>query len=119
MAHAISLTREIIEDLRDHPVTDEELQLAKESQINSFVFGFENTHSVVSRQMTMAFFDYPKDYLAGYRDHIAAVTAADVQRAAREFINLSRQQIVLVGNSEEFSKDLAEFGLPIVEVDLE
>ena len=116
---ALSLTREIMQDLRNNPVTDDELQLAKESQINSFVFGFENTHSVVSQQMTLAFFGYPEDYLARYRDHIAAVTAADVQRAAREFINLARQQIVLVGDPEEFGKQLAEFGLPVVEVDLE
>ena len=116
---ALRLTRDIMQDLRNNPVTDEELQLAKESQINSFVFGFENTHSVVSQQMTLAFFGYPKDYLARYRDHIAAVTAADVQRVAREFINLARQQIVLVGDPEEFGKQLAEFGLPVVEVDLE
>jgi zinc protease len=116
---ALSLTREIMQDLRNNPVTDDELQLAKESQINSFVFGFENTHSVVSQQMTLAFFGYPEDYLARYRDHIAAVTAADVQRAAREFINLARQQIVLVGDPEEFGNQLAEFGLPVVEVDLE
>ncbi len=116
---ALSLTREIMVDLRNNLVTDEELQLAKESQINSFVFGFENTHSVVNRQMTMAFYDYPQDYLARYRDRIAAVTAADVQRVAREFIDLSRQQIVLVGNSKEFRKGLAEFGLPVVDVNLD
>ena len=119
VAPAITLTREIMVDLKDNLVTEEELQLAKESQINSFVFGFENTHSVVNRQMSMAFFGYPQDYLARYRDRIAAVTVADVQRAAREFIDLSRQQIVLVGNPEEFRKDLAEFGLPIVDVDLD
>jgi zinc protease len=115
---AISLTREIMNDLRDKPVTDEELQLAKESQINSFVFGFENTHSVVSQQMSLAFFDYPENYLADYRDHIAAVTVADVQRVAQEFIDPSRQQIVLVGNPEEFGDELKQFGLPVVEVDL-
>jgi zinc protease len=116
---AISLTREIMQDLRNNLVTDDELQLAKESQINSFVFGFENTHSVVSQKMTLDFFGYPEDYLARYRDRIAAVTAADVQRAAREFINLSRQQVVLVGNPEAFRKQLAEFGLPVVDVDLD
>lgn len=115
---AIKLTREIMMDLRNNLVTDDELQLAKESQINSFVFGFESTHSVVSQQMTLAFFGYPEDYLARYRDRIAAVTAADVQRAAREFINLSRQQVVLVGNPETFSKELVEFELPVVDVDL-
>ncbi|MGK2945077.1 MAG: M16 family metallopeptidase [Desulfuromonadales bacterium] len=116
---SVSLMWEIMEDLRNNPVTDDELQLAKESQINSFVFSFENTHSVVSQQMTLAFFEYPQDYLSRYRDRIAAVTAADVQRVAREFINPSRQQVVLVGNPEEFSGGLAEFDLPVVEVDLD
>ncbi len=115
---AISLTREIMKDLRDNPVTEEELQLAKESQINSFVFGFENTHEVVSQQMSLAFFNYPDNYLADYRDKIAAVTIADVQRVAQEFIQPSRQQIVLVGNPEEFGDTLKQFGLPVVEVDL-
>ena len=116
---ALALTREIMVDLRDRLVTDEELQLAKESQINSFVFGFEDTHSVVSQKMSLAFYGYPADYLSRYRDRIAAVTADDVQRAAREFINLSRQQIVLVGNPEGFRKELAEFGLPVVDTNLD
>lgn len=116
---AITLTREIMNDLRNNPVTDEELQLAKESQINSFVFGFENTHAVVSRQMTLAFFNYPDNYLADYRDNIAAVTVADVQRVAQEFIHPARQQIVLVGNSQEYGEELTQFGLPVVEVDLD
>src|SRR5210317_47189 len=115
---ALSLTREIMNDLRENPVTDDALQLAKESQINSFVFGFENTHSVVSQQMSLAFFEYPANYLADYRDKIAAVTIADVLRVAQEFIDPSRQQIVLVGNPEEFGDELKQFGLPVIEVDL-
>ncbi len=116
---AINLTRQIMQELRDHPVTEEELQLAKESQINSFVFGFENTHSVVSQQMSQAFYGYPDDYLANYRRRIAAVTVADVQRVAREFIDLARQQIVLVGNPQEFRSELDGLGLPVTDVDLD
>jgi zinc protease len=116
---AISLTREIMVDLRENPVTAEELLLAKESQINSFVFGFENTHSVVKRQMSQAFFGYPEDYLTRYRDRIAAVTVEDVQRVAREFIDLSRQQIVLVGDPGEFRDELSGLGLPVIEVNLD
>jgi len=119
VSQAINLTRQIMQELRDRPVSEEELQLAKESQINSFVFGFENTHSVVSQQMSQAFFGYPADYLAMYRQRIAAVTVADVQRVAREFIDLARQQIVLVGNPQEFRGGLAGLGLPVVDVDLD
>jgi len=116
---AIILTRSIMSDLRDNPVSKDELQLAKESQINSFIFGFENTHSVVNRQMTLTFFGYPEDYLASYRDRIAAVTAADVQRVAREFVDLSSQQIILVGDPEEFRAELEQIGLPVIDVDLD
>jgi len=116
---AIVLTRSIMSDLRDNPVSKDELQLAKESQINSFIFGFENTHSVVNRQMTLTFFGYPEDYLASYRDRIAAVTAADVQRVAREFVDLSSQQIILVGDPEEFRAELEQIGLPVIDVDLD
>ncbi|MEN8687802.1 MAG: pitrilysin family protein [Desulfuromonadales bacterium] len=116
---AVKLTRQIMAELMATPVTEEELRLAKESQINSFVLGFENTHSVVNRQMTLAFFDYPADYLSRYRDRIAAVTAEDVQRVAREYVDLSRQQLVLVGDPGEFSAELEQLGLPVVDVDLE
>lgn len=116
---AISLTREIMSDLRENPATEAEVNLARESQINSFVFGFENAHSVVNRQMSQDFFGYPEDYLASYRDNIAAVTVADVQRVAKKYLNLSRQKIILVGDAKGFREDLAEFGLPVIDVDLD
>lgn len=116
---AISLTREIMLDLREKPVTEAEVRLAKESQINSFVFGFENAHSVVNRQMSQDFFGYPEDYLVRYRDNIAAVTVEDVQRVAKKYLDLSRQQIILVGDAKGFREGLAEFGLPVIDVDLD
>lgn len=116
---ALLLTREIMDNLRHNLVSEEELKLAKESLINSFVFGFENTHSVVSRQMSQDFFGYPEDYLARYRERVAAVTAVDVQRAAREYIDPFRQQIVLVGDVAGLAGELETFHLPIKEVDLE
>ncbi len=115
----IELTREIMADLRDIPVTEAELQLAKESKINSFVFGFENTHSVVGQQMRLDFYDYPDDYLSAYRDNLAAVTVEDVQRVAAKFINFDNQQMVLVGNSGDFLKSLEGFNLPVREVVLD
>ena len=116
---AITLIREIMADLRVQPVTDAELQLAKESLINSFVFGFENTHAVVTRQMSQAFYAYPEDYLTRYRDRIAAVSVEDVQRVAEKYLDLSRQQVVIVGDLDEFGEALGQLGLPVVEVDLE
>lgn len=116
---ALGLMRQIMQDMRETPVGAAELQLAQESQINSFVFGFENTHSVVSQQMTLAFYGYPADYLARYRERIAAVTAEDVLRVARLYLRPDRQQIVLVGASESFAAGLTGLGLPVLTVDLD
>ena len=110
VAQALGLMRDIMGNLRDNPVSKEELRTARESLVNSFVFGFEDSHAVVSQQMRLDFFGYPEDYLQGYRARIAAVTVADVQRVAKRYLHPGRQQIVLVGDAEVYAEDLASFG---------
>jgi zinc protease len=116
---ALLLIREIMQEMRDQPVSEGELSLAKDSLINSFVFSFDDSHAVVSQQMNLDFFDYPADYLEQYRDHIAAVSSADVQRVAEEFIHFDQQQIIVVGNPDEFEGDLSGLGLEVLTVDLD
>jgi zinc protease len=116
---ALELMREIMEDLRSTAVAEEELRVARESLINSFVFGFDNSHSIVTQQMRLTLFDYPDDYLSGFRDRIAAVTTEDVLRVAREYLQPERQKIVLVGNASEFNEDLESFGLEILPVSMD
>lgn len=113
---ALQLIRSIMAGLRDQPVSEQELSLAKDSLVNSFVFGFDDTHAVVTQRVHLDFFKFPIDYLREYRNRIAAVTAADVQRVANEFILFERQKIVLVGDPQPWLDRLAEFGLPVVEI---
>lgn len=113
---ALALMREIMRDLRREPVSESELRVARESLINSFVFGFDDSHAIVSQQMRLDLFDYPPDYLARFRDRIAAVSADDVLRVAQTYLRPARQQVVLVGQADEFGSELAEFGLDIVRI---
>ncbi|MDY0269645.1 M16 family metallopeptidase [Trichloromonas sp.] len=112
-AEVITLIRGIMTDLRETPVTDEELRIARESLINSFVFAFSDSHQVVNQQMRLDYYDYAPDYLQTYRDRIAAVTVADVQRVARLYLHPDRQQLVLVGNPAEFDAAPESLGLPV------
>ncbi|MDT8440315.1 MAG: pitrilysin family protein [Desulfuromonadales bacterium] len=112
---ALQLIRAIMADLRDRPVSEQELNLAKDSLVNSFVFGFDDTHAVVTQQVRLDFFDFPADYLREYRQRTAAVTAADVQRVANDFIRFDRQKIVLVGDPQPWLDRLTEFDLPVIE----
>ena len=112
----IRLFRAEMERMRQEPVTAAELALAKESLINSFVFAFTDSHEVVSQQLRLDFYGYPADYLQGYRDRLAAVTAVDVRQAASAHLHPDRQALVVVGDPAAFDGDPAGLDLPVTPV---
>ncbi|PLX80181.1 MAG: insulinase family protein [Desulfuromonas sp.] len=115
----VGLMRQEMEKLRADPVPEQELALAKESLINSFVFAFDQRHEVVSRAMRLDFFDYPPNYLEQFRENIASVTAADVQQVAKVYLRPEMQTVVLVGQEQDFDAPPATLGLPVTEVSRE
>jgi hypothetical protein len=63
--------------------------------------------------------ELPDDELARYRPEIEAVTVEEVQRAARERMDLDRAAIVLVGDVDAFGAELeaGRFGRIVIERD--
>jgi zinc protease len=114
----VTLLQQLICQIRDEPVSAAELDLAKESLINSFVFAFANSHSVVNRKVRLDYYGYPKDYLETYRQRIADVTIADVQRVARQYLHPDALQIVLVGDGQLYSDEIKKLGFPVETIDL-
>ncbi|MCW8892696.1 MAG: insulinase family protein [Deltaproteobacteria bacterium] len=117
-AEVVALMRQLMQQIIDEPVSAAELELAKKSLINSFVFAFENSHSVVSRKVRLDFYGYPADYMETYRERVAAVTIADVQRVAQQYLRPQQLQIVLVGDSKLYAEAVNALGLPVEKVDL-
>lgn len=118
-AEVVSLMRQLIRQIRDEPVSAAELDLAKKSLINSFVFAFSDTHSVVSRKVRLDYYNYPEDYLENYQQRVSAVTVEDVQRVARQYLHPDKLQIVLVGDSEKYAEAVGNMGLPVTTIDLQ
>ncbi len=71
--------------LRDHPVTPEELQKAKNLKQSAFVFGQD---SVFNEAMLLGLYQMLGDYrmIDQYIPRIDQVTAADVQRVANKYL---------------------------------
>jgi zinc protease len=113
----VQLLIQLIEQICQEPVSAEELELAKNSLINSFIFAFEDSHSIVSRKLRLDYYNYPIDYLETYRQNLAAVTIADVQRVARTYLHPDQMQIVLVGDSEQYRDTITTLGCPVETVD--
>ena len=106
----IGLISSIIEGIRKEPVSAQELKLAKESIINSFLFGFTSSSSVVTQQARLEFYGYAPDYLDRYREQIAAVTGDDILRAARKHLRPDAFKLVVVGDPKKFDKPLEKSG---------
>lgn len=109
-AKTINLMTSIINSVRTAPVTEQELKLAKDSIINSFLFGFTTPASIVIQQARLEYYGYQPDYLDRYRERIAAVTSKDIQQAARKHLHPDAFKLVVVGDQKAFDKPLASFG---------
>ena len=112
---AITMMRSIIAGMTAVPVSDQELALAKDAIVNSFMFGFTKPDVVVNQQARLEFFGYPARYLENYRDNIARVSRDDVLRVARKYLHPDRMSLVVVGNDKKFDKPLTTLG-PVREV---
>ena len=117
-AKAITLMQEIISGMTTAPVTNEELQQARESIINAFIFGFTRADSIVTQQARLEFFDYPQGYLENFRDNIARVTADDILQAAKKYLHPEAMTIMVVGDEKKFDQPLSIFG-KVTEIKLE
>ena len=109
----VTLMRQLIQQMSDRPVTAAELELAKQSLINSFVFAFTDSHSIVSRKVRLDFYQYPEGYLENYQQQVGAVTTADVQRVARQYLRPEQLKIVLVGDSQHFLAAVKDLDIPV------
>ena len=116
-ARAIALMKEIIAGMTREPVTDQELNAAKEYIINSFMFGFTSPASIVTQRARLEYYGYAPDYLEKYRDNISKVSKADVLAAARKHLKPEAFKLVVIGDAAKFDKPLSSFGV-VRELDL-
>lgn len=79
--------------------TDDEVRNAADYLAGVLPLELEGSRQLALRVTDLFTYGLPKDYLAGYRERIAGVTAGDVARAAREQIHRDRFVIALVGDA--------------------
>ncbi len=108
---------EQIDDLQKDPISQEEVQRAKDSILNSFVFNFDTPDKVLRERMAYEFYGYPQDFLERFRVGIEKVDAADVARIIPKYLHKDQLKILVVGNTAEFDKPLLSLG-PVTNVDI-
>jgi predicted Zn-dependent peptidase len=108
--HAIKAILEEVRKMTQEEVTDEELALAKDAFLNSFIFNFESRGQIVSRLMTYIYYGYPEDFLQKTKENVEKVTKADVLRVAKAHLRPGQVQILVVGKPDQLDQPLSTLG---------
>jgi predicted Zn-dependent peptidase len=115
--YAIRAMIKEVQKMQEAEVTDQELALAKDSFLNSFVFNFDTKGEIVNRLMTYEYFGYPADFLQKTKQNVEKVTKADVLRVARKHLQPDKVQVLAVGRPDDFDEPLSALG-PVSEIDI-
>jgi zinc protease len=96
--------------MRDEAVPAKEFEDRKRGMVGSFALQLESAAAVLNNYVTRWMYKLPADYWDKYPDRVMAVTQAEVQAAAKKYLDPGRLQIVAVGTAEKIGETLKRFG---------
>ncbi|KFI05977.1 pitrilysin family protein [Massilia sp. BSC265] len=111
--------REIFRELgeiRDAPLPAAELDAARDAQVLSLPGAFETNADIGASLAEIFVYGLPLDYYARLPGQLNAVTAAQVQAAARKHLAPERMTVVAVGDRKRMLPQLQALGMGAVEV---
>lgn len=114
---AIKAVRHEIERMQTEPPTAEELKIAKDTYLNSFVFQFDSKNEIINRMMTYDYYGFPQDFLQTAKTKIEQLTANDILDVAKRRFKPDQMHLVVVGNQANFDEPLSNFG-EVNEIDI-
>jgi zinc protease len=99
-----------LERFRDDIIDNDELTLATDYLVGVFPIRFETTAAIAGALASLVRYELPQDFYDTYRDHVRAVTPKDVQRVARQHLDLGALQLLAVGDPDSIRTPLDELG---------
>ncbi len=96
--------------LRTDAVPAEELDNAKRAITGSFALSLEQPTTLLQNIITQKLYNLPADYWDTYPQKVAAITAVDVQNAAKKYLDMGHLQVVAVGDAAKAREILAKYG---------
>ena len=101
VAFAAKICVEEVAKIRSTPASEDEMKTSKNSFIETFPRSFESPASIVGNFASDEYIGRPHSYWDRYRDNIRKVTAADVQRVARTYLQPDKLIFLFVGKWSE------------------
>jgi predicted Zn-dependent peptidase len=109
---------EFMKELRrmHEPIPDDEIDRAKNFLAMRYPAGFQSVAGTAGRLADVVQYGLPLDYFNRYVDSVLAVTKADVERVARQYIDPENIAIFVVGDRKVIEQQVRELGLGDVQL---
>jgi zinc protease len=110
--------------LQKDAVNPGELRGAQDFLAGNFPLTIESPGAIAQQVLAHLFFGIDPIEIERYRDKVEAVTPADIQRVAKQFLKPDQLSIVLVGDASAFAEQLKSMGfsdyerIPVGQLDL-
>ena len=99
-----------LDRMRVMPVSDEELNAAKEYSTGNFSVELASQSGLAGRINSVYTYDLSKDFINEFRPKIQALTTADIERVAAKYFDTYRAAIVIVGDYDKVKDQVTPFG---------
>lgn len=103
-----------VDRLRAEAPSEKELAAIKNYVVGTFVLQSSARGGLLARLRFADFHGLPDSYLENYIQDVLAVTPADVQKVARDYLKPDKMAIVVVGDKKVIEKELKPFGKLVV-----
>jgi zinc protease len=100
---AIRIAREEIRKIREQPVSEQELNDAKEYLVGSFALRFDTNRKVAGFLTQVEYFGLGLDFPDRYAELVRKVSREDVQRVAQQFLQPDKLITVIVANQKKIT----------------
>lgn len=103
-------TRQILKEMATtRPITEKELQDAKDTILNQLIFQYEDPFEIVETEVRYNFYGYPPDYLTLFQKKIKEVSLDDVKQVIPRYFFPDRLKVMIVG-APTLKKELTKLG---------
>jgi zinc protease len=96
--------------MRDEKVPATEMDDARRAVVAGFALSLEHTNQLLDFAEDVKIYNLPADYWDNYPAQISTVSAEDVQRVSRKYIDPATMQIVGVGDAQKIAPVLQKYG---------
>ena len=112
VVEALSLINSNIAKMCNEPVSSDELEWAKESIKNSYIFRFDTTQDILSNYLDLEYNELNSDYYENYLRHINNVTGPKITAESKKLFN--HGLVTVVAGNISLKEELSTLGEVIV-----